>query len=235
MAGDMHKYPRLPNGGLDYGWGPTDPNTPRKFGQMPLPGDPRRCRSRNKKKEQCGRWALVGEIYCRFHSRRPKGDTRTSYVKQFYTKRAGPRLKKILEEISDDSGGNPESAMSLAGEIEMARATSIHAMQLFDAAFDESKTKNLDPAKVSDVQHAATAIMREALSFVAGIVEKSAKVRALSDTVVDVERIGFVVAQLVRILQEELPHEIQEAVMDKIKARLEKIALPERKVTIAVS
>lgn len=220
----------MPREARDWGWRIDVDLLNQKFGQQPPPeGHPRRCQSRNKYKLQCGRWALKDNIYCITHARRTKNGTRERRgMRSFYQRVAGSKLKERIAGMLTDQRSESDH-LSLSGEVDVARATVEDALQLFEAAHFGPKSQEVDEA----TRLSATRLLREGIKFVADTVKAAAQARALTESVVDVDRIGFITEQVLKILEEELGDEHKELI-SRVSTRLQNIVLPAKRISITV-
>ena len=144
-----------------------------------------------------------------------------------YTKRASIPLKALLDEVAKKS---PSERMSLADEIDVARIICDRAIKTFDKVFF-----NEDPNKeISDKSKLGTMrLVQDSLEHVSRLVAQHAKVLALSDATLNTEQCGYMIDQIVKILDDHLVD--QEEIYKLIVQDLNKMKLPEKKVNITIS
>lgn len=136
-----------------------------------------------------------------------------------YGTKGGP-LRKILDDIAE--GG--DARLSLAGEIDMMRATASQAVAVFEAScFGEGHERVPD-----DVKFRAALLAQNAMKQVADVVEQAAKVLAVSDGFLSIDHVAFVVSQVVRAIEEEL-YPSHADVADRLIARVRAIRATPRK------
>jgi len=196
-----------------------------KKGGAPPPNHSRRCQSHNREKVQCGRWALKGREFCKRHG----GKTPLflpGLMGKFYSQHAGPKLRELMEKAA--AAG--DERLLLDEEIDFSRTLALRSIQLFETAcLDETES-----AKTSvDLKAAAIAGARNAMSHIADLVMKAAKIRALDANSAIAPALDFVVQQVVKAVEDEV------AVTDPILAkrltdRLRDIRLPENTNAVIV-
>lgn len=137
----------------------------------------------------------------------------------FYSKHAGPKLKQLMEAAAD--GG--KDRLSLDEEIDLTRTLALRAIQLYEVAcLDETQS-----AKTSvDQKAAAIAGARNAMSHVADLVTKAAKIRALDANLAVAPAVDFVVQQVLKAIEEEIVPSDKE-LADRVIARIDEIRLPD--------
>lgn len=191
----------------------------------PPDGHPRRCQARSRRMQrQCRKWALQGRRFCPTHGTKPL--YRNANVRGYYSQNAGPRLRQVLEELRT---APPEERMSLADEIDLARMLTERHVRIFEATcVGEQSDKASDELKA-----AAIAGLRRALSHVSDMVTKAAKVRALHDGTVDAEGVDYIVAQVVKIVEDEI-RDKDPSMADRVVARMEQIRLPQNTRTATI-
>lgn len=115
----------------------------------------------------------------------------------FYSKSLGPTLHKRVKELA----GLPLTQQSnILEEIQVARAVSMEAVQIASVALDDS---NKD--KVTDAERAvAIRCVMDAMSQITVLVERLAKIEALSEDKLSLKAVDAFVLQIVRIIGEEL-------------------------------
>lgn len=136
----------------------------------------------------------------------------------WYSRRAGPILRERLEELRS---ANPSERHSLADEVDLARLIAERNVQIYEAAVLEGKGSD-------ELKAEASAALRAALNHVSEIVSKAAKVHAVSNSVIELEHIDYIVVQMTRAIEEEIA-EVDRALADRLIARLGSIKLPEGK------
>lgn len=140
----------------------------------------------------------------------------------FYSRRAGPTLKARLEELRE---ANPSERHSLADEVDLARLIAERNVQIYEAAVLENKGSD-------ELKAEASACLRAALNHVSDLVSKAAKVHAVSNSVIELEHIDYIIAQMTRAIEEEVA-EYDRVLADRLIDRLGKIKLPEGRATEA--
>lgn len=177
-------------------------------------GHPRRCQGYNWFKAQCGRWAMRGSNYCPKHGGRRKRIC--GYMGQHYSRHAGAKLKTILQQLQED---RPDERLSLEDEVDLARATTLRSIKLWEAA-EESDN--------DEARGLATALVRDSINHVSNVVKNAAQVSALTKQTIKVGDVGYVIAQVTRILEDELGgSDAGKLVLDRITKRFDELRLPE--------
>lgn len=152
------------------------------------------------------------------------GKSKLLQVSNFYARRAGPTLQKLLEELRVSS---PEDRHSLAGEIDIARAACLEAVDVFNKVCIESgdqKGKISDMAKDLSIQ-----ILQRSLNNVAELVSKAAKVHSIQSQVFDREVVGHVIEQLTHIIEKKVAV-VSPRLADEIIEAIQNIKVPDRAV-----
>lgn len=219
----------MPKTAKDWGWPIGPPPTSRVRFAPPGEGDPQRCQARNAKKLQCSRWRMKGCLYCKTHHRRPKAGTRGKAMRSYYARAAPSALRQRLEAVIGESIGQPDEYLSLQGEVELARVSADQSLRLFSAACLGPGSEDISE------EHKTTAIdlLRKSLAFVASLVEKAAKARALSSEVIRLEQLGMVTEQFTRAIEEEFGEE-SPAITARLLTRLQKIQLPQAPLRVEI-
>ncbi len=147
-------------------------------------------------------------------------------MSDIYRIRTRSKLNEHLEKIRADTAG---AETSLAEEVEVVRATAQRAVAMFERVFFAEESKG-----VSDVAKLATlTFVQQAMKVVAEIVEKHAKVAALSERTLSPEQWELLNAQVVDILRDVLFPE-HEDLLAEITKRIGKLELPAKQLTITV-
>jgi hypothetical protein len=192
------------------------------------PPDEMRCKgiSQTKRKaglpypeNRCIKWATVASNhrYCRTHGgSKNRKRTYKAMSQNSYSKYVGPNLQAKLKELS---GISPAERNSLKDEVDFTRILATESLACFDASMAEGVP---DSMKVK-----ASMIARNALESVAKMVERAAKVNALSEKTIDFEYIDFVTNQFTRIVERHVS-EFGQDVIDKINEDIKAIKLPDR-------
>ena len=136
----------------------------------------------------------------------------------WYSRRAGPILKDRLEEMRQ---ANPSERHSLADEVDLARLIAERNVQIYEAAVLEGKGSE-------ELKAEASTALRSALNHVSDLVSKAAKVHAVSNSVIELEHIDYIVQQMTRAIEEEIAEQ-DRVLADRLIERLGKIKLPEGK------
>ena len=149
---------------------------------------------------------------------------RLTGTKSIYRAGLSEALKVKLDHLADLA---PHDRHDLGPEVDVARILSEEAVQLFDAAFNgKTPDGKTVPALMKD---AAAENLKKTMVFVADMVNKSAKARALHSAVVDSDYLDFLVDETQRIVSEHvMPMQGGKYAVEKIMADLAKIELPER-------
>lgn len=218
---------------IDHGW-LNDPNVRRKGhgGRVPE-GHVRRCQGinhylteRNGKPTQCGRWAIIGRRYCKRHGGAERRRKPGVAARRWYSKHAGAALQAKLDEMRN---APPDERISLESEIDMARVLALQSVAIFDKVCVQGETGTADAETARTMNAQATIACRDAMSFVAGIIDKAARVRASSSGTVDLELMGYLVHQVQAVIERHIvPLEGGHALCDKITADLNAIKLPDK-------
>lgn len=192
----------------------------------------KRCQgeSRRKRREgliwpetRCEKWGTKasGYRYCRTHggSKNRKRTYKKGMHGNVYSRFVGPTLRDKLKELRESS---PAERNSLKDEVDLQRAYTMEALRISSMALAMDEVS--DAAKFR-----AIGIAQSALDTVAKLVEKAAKVNALSDKSLDLEYIDFVTVQFSRIIERHLSPlpeggKLIEAIVEEIKT----IKLPDR-------
>ncbi len=136
-----------------------------------------------------------------------------------YSKRAGPTLKAKLAELAEAA---PHERHSLESEIDVMRLAADEAMQLFElTCITKADTTSASSKAI------ALSLVRDAMTGVGVMVEKASKVRATSQSTVDLQFLDFIVGQVQKIIERHVTPISLDAV-DRIIDDLNDIALPDR-------
>lgn len=183
-----------------------DYSVKRTGGGPPPPNHPRRCQARNSLGLQCGRWALRGRDYCAMHG----GRTPLSRKKlaNYYSKHAGRSLKSLLEEVASQPD---DERLSLAEEIDVARINTARALQFFEKIVLNEDFRDKDgnqveigPEKMLQLKSTCSNAVKQGLDQVASLVQAMAKVEALKQDKISVHNIKWIVARIMRLIEEEV-------------------------------
>tara|TARA_R100000152_G_C6769237_1_gene195002 strand:+ start:403 stop:900 length:498 start_codon:yes stop_codon:yes gene_type:complete len=136
----------------------------------------------------------------------------------WYTRRAGQKLKDALTELKEQS---PDERHSLADEIDLARLLAERSVRIYDATVIEGQGSD-------DLKASATAGLRASLNHVTDVVSKAARVHAVSNAVIELEHIDYIVQQVNRIIEEEVA-DVDKALADRVVERIAGIKLPEKR------
>lgn len=195
------------------------PDDPQKL-QSTLPGrvGAGRCQARMRKHagRQCGQRAVAGKKYCKYHGgRQPPIYWKHRLGKSmagFYSKSLGPTLHGRVKELA----GLPLTQQSnILEEIQVARAVAMDAIQLASVVLDES---NRD--KVTDQDRVlATRCVMDSMNQISILVERLAKIEALSEDKLSLKAVDAFVLQITRIIGEELGH-THVNIAERINARI---------------
>jgi len=188
-------------------------------------GHPRRCQAKSRAtQQQCKNWATKGRHYCRFHG------GHLPYHKEkklagLYSRRANKRLKELLTDAANAERN------SLAEEVDVARVLAARAMKSFEKICIEDPPTELaaDKAKLGRLRATATASLRTALSQVASLVTAHSKV--ISEQALDAHAAEYVVAQVVKILQERIE---DEELLNALVTDLEELKVPSKTTVVVV-
>lgn len=202
------------------------PGKTRFIGGLPDPDDPKRCigtiRHGLNAGERCKHYAAQGSNRCRFHGGHLRKSKRPSNL---YTRGASQKLQELLTQFQEDA----DERVSLSSEIDAARLLAERAMRAFDEThFGEKAGSYRDELKV-----AARAQLRESLSHVASLIEKHAKVMALSEGTFSPEQVAQITNKMARILEKYLIPQHQE-LFDAIKAELDELTVTRPTVSITI-
>lgn len=186
----------------------------------PPDGHARRCQGRSHvHRGQCKRYALIGNIYCPVHSRRIKVFSVAS--KNIYALRASKRLNALVDEIEK----NPDQRMQLASEIDAARAFSMEAIETASLVLEK-------PGINVESKMTAIKLAHEALAEVSSLVEKHAKICALTDGLLTPSQVDAVVKQVAEIVAAEVA---DEKVRQRILDSLASVIVPKRSSNIQIN
>lgn len=137
-----------------------------------------------------------------------------------YANKVSEPLKKRLEALASEG---PDERASLAEEVDLSRIMLERAVLIYDRVV-VNPTKNAEGREPDEVlKGSATGILQEALATTASMVEKMAKITALSKDKVTIEQIDFVVAQISQIIEAEVENEI---IRDRILKKLQELEIP---------
>ena len=142
-----------------------------------------------------------------------------------YSRRAGQKLKALLE------GAAAADRASLEEEVDLSRVLCDRAVRTFEKlCIDEVPDTLKDkPGKLASMRAKATSQLRQALSHVSSMVLSHRKV--VSETALDAHAAEYVVAQVVKILEERLD---DQDLMETIVHDLEALKVPAPTVTVTV-
>ncbi len=227
----------MPRKAKDHGW-KRDPKVTKtgQRGGPPPNGHVRRCQGRNEyltkrdgKPTQCGRWALIGRDYC---GRCGKGRSlwKPKVARGWYSKYAGDALSAKLEEMRS---APPDERISLESEIDVARVLAAQTLQIFDLVVVQGEVGTADEETARVMKAQASIALRDAMSFVAGIIDKAARVRTLSEGTIDVELVGYIVHQVQKVIEKRvvaLPN--GRAICDLIVEDMQGIKMPQTQHTM---
>lgn len=186
----------------------------------PPDGHPRRCQGRSHQTRlQCRRYALTGNVYCAVHNRRVKVFSVAS--KNIYALRASKKMKALMDEIAS----NPDERMELAGEIDATRAFAAEAIETCSAVIDKPNI-GLE-SKVTAIK-----LAQEALNQVSVLVEKHAKICALTDGLLSPSQVDAVIKQVTEIVANNVN---DEALKERILDQLADVIVPKRSSNIQVN
>lgn len=136
----------------------------------------------------------------------------------YLTKNAGDALKARLEEVA----GDRESGLD--GEVDLARVMAVRALQIYDrVCIQDPKEGEKTPS--DQLKAMAVEGMRGALEFVTSIVERRAKVSAITGRFIPVEQIGFMVQQVMDAI-EKVVAPVDPVLARQVCAEIEQIKLP---------
>lgn len=150
----------------------------------------------------------------------------------WYGRRAGSKLRDALAELSKEQ----RELHSLEEEMLAARLVADHSLELFEQACMSGK--EVQP----DTRALAMGCAREALSHVASIVEKSAKVRAVSAALIGPEDVKLIADSMIIEVRKALEAAgVDLAVVERVERAIADMPLPQREargqpaVTVTVS
>ena len=176
---------------------------------------------------RCGYPALKGRDFCQQHGGRHKKGAGKFTVKDnlaIYSRHAGTLLRERLQELAKLS---PEERHSLSEEIDLARALAVKSLKMYEAVHSSSKA-------TPDMKILVGNQLQKALDFVSRVAVAASKVRAVSQSTVDVEQLDYIVRQVTRIIEEEIADYDRE-MADRVVNRLRDIKLPDRHGGTAMS
>lgn len=186
----------------------------------PPDGHPRRCQGRSHAhRGQCKRYALIGNIYCPAHNRRIKVFSVAS--KNIYALRTSKRLSALVAEIEK----NPDERMQLAQEIDATRAFATEAIATASAIL-EKESMSLE-SKVTAIK-----LAHDSLAEVSNLVEKHAKICALTDGLLSPSQVDAVIKQVAEIVTAQVSDEsLREKILDQLAA----VIVPKRSSNIQIN
>lgn len=182
--------------------------------------DPARCKAKNRLGEQCGRTHLPGHYYCDFHWKKfcRRGSRREVPL---YRSALQGKLVDVLQQIEEQTADR----VDLTEEINVARAVCERAICLFEKACFPKNTETNGKGASETSKLFAMKITQDALTHVAVLVEKHAKVQALS--ALTPEHLDKYSGDIARILHDALMPE-NAALYGDIIQRIENIELGPR-------
>lgn len=117
-------------------------------------------------------------------------------MRNFYQNVVGVRLREVLDSMARRS---PTERLSLAGEIDVARAAATSALEMFEEVCVENPRDEAgDPRYGVREQAVALAVLRQSMDHVRDMVTACARVGALADGVFSAEQVDYVVRQVGR-------------------------------------
>lgn len=132
----------------------------------------------------------------------------------FFSRHAGETLKKRLAEIA----GAEQERLALNEEVDIARLMALESMQMWEAA---QKSDN------SATRGQAVALVRQSIDHITETVKRAATVRQLVGDSMSAEDVGYVVAQVQKILDAELGStDAGREVLKRVTKQLEEVRLP---------
>lgn len=146
---------------------------------------------------QCGKWALKGKHYCKFHGGNKKtGKSSKVMPENVYLRAARPSLRKLIEAYSAIV---PEDQIQLTSEIALSRVIAEKAMGIFEAIHFESDPEVKEKISGSMQINSAKAL-QEALTHVSVLCEKQAKVLAVASNVMSMEQMAYVLDKIALVV-----------------------------------
>ena len=121
----------------------------------------------------------------------------------------------------------PDERISLESEIDVARVLAVASIACFDKVCVQGDTGTADEETAQVMKAQATVAAREAMIFVAGIVDKAAKVRSLSQGTIDIELVGYIIHQVQAVIERHVTP-VDKSLVDRIVADLNLIRMPDR-------
>jgi len=164
---------------------------------------------------------MHGSHYCPTHG------GRASFHKEkklagLYSRRAKKRLAALLEDAA------AADRASLEEEVDLSRVLCARAVKTFEAVCLEEPQVE-DKAKLARMRATATSTLRSALSHVGSMVQAHRKV--VSETALDARAADYVVAQVVKILQERVADDdLRLAIVQD----LEELKVPSKVVSVVI-
>lgn len=232
MTHEMHKQKRPSKGG-PLRW-PVIPGMRRTgLGGKPPAGDPLRCQGTKRHSDpprQCANYRQGDSLYCPYHDagggirRKRKGTQTASDMKRYVKSTTSATLAERLRQMAQEK---PQERHSLEEEIDVSRALAERAIETFDKVCVQGADSTSSQAKALAIQ-----IARDAMTHVADVVIKAAKVRAVSREVVDVELLDYVMRETTRVLEKHLTG-VSRDVIDAVLHDLRAIELPDRSTSKA--
>lgn len=174
--------------------------------------------------ERCGKFAMKGTNKCRTHG----GRRRLAYLgKSIYSQKVKGKLKDLLEEAHEQSS---DERIDLSAEVDVMRTVATQAVQIFQiACFPEEGDKRLS----EETKLAAFSMVQNTLKEVGALVEKCAKVAALSETILNPNQVQFVFDQLSNILRRNLEEENLE-LYEKIIIEMDEIKIMSKQQSVNI-
>jgi hypothetical protein len=131
-----------------------------------------------------------------------------------YVRNAGPTLRGLLERASEASS----VSINLDDEVDLARALAMRACEYLSIAIDT-------PNASDETRMLAERTVREAIRTVVDTVSAAAKVKLLNEGAITLSSVGWVIAQIAKVIDDEV-RVVDAEMADAIVKRIEEIKLP---------
>ena len=191
---------------------------PHRF--LPPSGHPLQCQGiLTNELRQCDQWSLQSNPRSPKNSRYCRVCELNHPVTSIYKQKAGPQLKKLLEEAE---AGAPADRLSIVAEIDLARVAASEAVTLFNAVLE-------NPDKANPGTKAQTvALLQSALQQVAVLVKAQSSILSNTDGIMTVEQFTWILETMKKVVFETLGEDSVKA--EDICERFDKIQPPSKGV-----
>lgn len=168
-------------------------------------------------KRRCNKHAVLGRKFCHFHGGKAPTGRRLKWkrgrVSAYYSKHLG---KSLAAAFDAQLRRAPSELLSLYEEIGVMRVAATQALALASVAFD-------NPQAGAASKAAAAQLVMDAMSQVAGLVERAAKIESMSEDKISIKSGIRLIDQIIRILHDVLGDEnndVIKLISEKINAEV---------------